>query len=274
MQVRKFLFRNFKIATLLITAGTLMVSCEKVIDINLNKANPKYVIEANISDFPGECRVVLTQSVNFSEPSDFPAVKNASVFIQVDNNEPVKLRETTAGLFVSDTLRARPGKTYTLTVNVGDEQFNSTVKAPRKSSFDSLYIFEFSGFGDTRKFANVQFQDNEGLGNAYRFLQYKNKVRNPNIFVINDDYSDGRVINTFLAFFDNSDGQRLDTGDTLLVEMQSIDPSIYKFFMSLSQSSTGGNSDVAPGNPVSNIKGGALGYFNVFMRQRKSLIVP
>ena len=91
---------------------------------------------------------------------------------------------------------------------------------------------------------------------------------------MNDEYSDGRVINTFLAFFDNSDNQRLDTGDTVMVEMQGIDPSVYKFFLSLSQSSTGGNESVAPGNPVSNIKGGAIGYFNAYVKQRKKVIVP
>ena len=248
-------------------------SCEKVIDINLNKANPKYVIEGNLSDFSGECRVQITKTVNFSEPSDFLGVENAIVSIQQDQQEPVKLIQTSAGVYESGLLQAKSLSTYKLSVKIDEQEFTSTVKVPEKVSFDSLYIADFDGFGNKRKFANVVFKDAEGLGNAYRFIQYKNGIPNPNIFLLNDEYSDGRVINTFLAFFDNSDLQRLDPGDAVTVEMQGIDPSVYKFFLSLSQSSTGGNQSVAPGNPVTNIKGGALGYFNAYLKQRRSVIV-
>lgn len=253
--------------------STVSLSCEKVIDINLNKANPKYVIEGNLSDIPGECRVQVTKTVNFSDPSDFAGVENAIVSIQQDQNEPVTLIQITPGIFESGMLKARSLSTYKLSVKIDGEEFTSTVKVPEKVPFDSLYIADFSGFGDTRKFANVIFKDAEGLGNAYRFIQYKNGLPNSNIFLLNDEYSDGRVINTFLAFFDNSDNQRLDRGDTVTVEMQGIDYSVYKFFLSLSQSSTGGNESVAPGNPISNIQGGALGYFNAFVKQRRTVIV-
>ncbi len=251
-----------------------LISCEKIIDINLNNANPKYVIEGNISDVPGDCRIIVTQTVNFSDLSLFPGVENAVVTIREDQNEPIKLNQTSQGIYESSQLQARPTHVYTLSVKVDGLEFTSTVKVPAKVNFDSLYIADFSGFGNTRKFANVIFQDAVGLGNSYRFIQYKNELPNSNIFLLNDEYSDGKVINTFLAFFDTSDNQRLDTGDTVMVEMQGIDPSVYKFFLSLSQSSTGGNESVAPGNAVSNIKGGAIGYFNAYVKQRRTVIVP
>ena len=250
------------------------LSCEKVIDINLNKANPKYVIEGNLSDFPGGCIVSVSQTVNFSDPTDFPGVDNAIVTIQQDQRAPVKLIQTSPGIYESGILQAKPLSSYKLSVLIDDQEFTSTIKVPKKVPFDSLYIADFTGFGDTRKFANVIFTDPAGVENAYRFILYKNGLPNSNIFVLNDEYSDGRIINTFLAFFDNSDNQRLDPGDTVTVEMQGIDLSVYKFFLSLSQSSTGGNESVAPGNPVSNIKGGALGYFNAYVKQRKTVIVP
>ena len=249
-------------------------SCEKVIDINLNKTNPKYVIEGNMSDIAGDCLIKITQTVNFSDLSIFPDVENAAVYIREDQNAPIKLIQTSPGIYESDQLKARPTHTYTLIVQVNREEFTSTVTVPQKVPFDSLYIADFSGFGDTRKFANVIFQDPAGVPNSYRFILYKNYLPNSNIFLLNDEYSDGRVINTFLAFFDNSDNQRLDSGDSVMVEMQGIDQSVYKFFQSLSQSSTGGNESVAPGNPVSNINGGAIGYFNAYVKQRRTVIVP
>lgn len=252
----------------------LLQSCEKVIDINLNKADPKYVIEGNMSDIAGDCLIQITKTVNFSDLSFFPEVDNAIVSIREDQNAPIKLIQTSRGNYESSQLKARPNHTYTLTVQVNGEEFTSTVTVPQKVNFDSLYIADFTGFGNTRKFANVIFQDAAGVPNSYRFIQYKNYLPNSNIFLLNDEFSDGRLINTFLAFFDNSDNQRLDSGDTVTVEMQGIDPSVYKFFQSLSQSSTGGNESVAPGNPVSNIKGGAIGFFNAYIKQRKTVIVP
>ena len=248
-------------------------SCEKVIDIDLNKANPKYVIEGNISDRVGDCKVFVTQTINFSDPSAFTGVENAIVSIGEDQKEPEKLIQISSGVYQSG-LRATPSHSYTLSVLIGDQKFTSTVKTPEKTSFDSLYIIDFTSFGSTRKFANVIFKDPEGVGNAYRFVQFKNNIENPNIFVLNDLYSDGRMINTFLAFFGDSDNQRIDTGDTIRVEMQGIDPSVYKFFFSLSQASTGTGNNVAPGNPVSNIEGGAIGYFNAFVKDTKTVIVP
>lgn len=252
---------------------TVCASCEKVIDINLNKANPKYVIEGNLSDKAGDCKVFITQTINFSDSSSFNGVDNAVVSIREDQKEPENLIQVSSGVYQSD-LRATPSHSYTLSVLIGDQKFTSTVKTPEKASFDSLYIIDFTSFGSTRKFANIIFKDPDGLGNAYRFVQYKNNIENPNIFVLNDLYSDGRMINTFLAFFGDSDNQRIDRGDTIRVEMQGVDPSVYKFFFSLGQASTGTGNNVAPGNPVSNIEGGAIGYFNAFVKDTKTVIVP
>ena len=252
----------------------VFASCEKVIDINLNKTNPRYVIEGNMSDNLGDCKILVTQTINFSDPSVFKGVQNAIVSISEDDKEPVKLRQTSAGVYESDFLRSKPSHSYTLSVTIGSQKFTSTVKVPEKVPLDSLYIIDFNSFGTMRKFVNVVFKDPEGVGNAYRFIQYKNRIQNPNIFILNDLYSDGRMINTFLAFFNNSDNLRLDKGDTVKVEMQGIDPSVYKFLFSLIQSSTGGNGNVAPGNPVSNITGGAIGYFNAYVKETKMVIVP
>lgn len=266
--------KNITSFLLIVTFVSFNYSCQKVVEIDLNKAQPKYVIEGNMSDQTGDCTVSITQSVNFSDPSSFPRVTEAVVTIQEDQHEPLSLMQTSPGLYESGRLNARPLHSYTLRVSVDGHEFTSTVTVPQKVGFDSLYIIDFNSFGENRKFANVVFMDPPGLGNAYRFIQYKNRIKNANIFVLNDEYSDGRQINTFLAFFDNSENQRLASGDTVIVEMQGIDPSVYKYFSSLNQSSTGDNNSVAPGNPVSNISGGALGYFNAFLSEKKMVIIP
>lgn len=249
-------------------------SCQKVVNLNIKPAAPKYVIEGNMSDRLNDCRVTITKTVNMDQPSYFQGVSDAKVTIQKDEDTPILLEEIFSGVYENRGLKAVAGHRYTLRVEVGTEVFTSTVKVPQPVPFDSLSIVEFYGFGNIRKFANVEFRDPAGVPNSYRFLQFKNGIQNSNIFILNDDFSDGRPISTFLAFFDQSDEQKLLTGDTVRIQMQGIDPSVYKYFNSLSLSSTGGSEVATPGNPVSNIRGGALGYFNAFVKQEKTVIVP
>lgn len=257
----------------IIATCILFFSCEKVIDINLNKIAPKYVIEGTLSDEPGNCKVTLSQSVNFSELNNFRLINGAIVTLTDGNGSPIFLTQDSEGVYQSPTLVAKPGHKYSLSVNINGQQFSSICQVPFKVTLDSLYVIDFNSFGDTRKFANVIFKDPAGISNAYRFLQFKNKTQNSNIFVLNDDFSDGRLINTFLAYFDQSDDQKIKIGDTITVQMQGIDPAVYKFFSSLSQSSSGDNNNVAPGNAVSNITGGALGYFSAYTKDEKTIIV-
>lgn len=263
---------NLKFYLCISFLSILISSCEKVIDINLKKAESKYVIQAYISNEPGDCKVHITQTVNFADPAAFPGVTDAIVAIQDNNSPPVELVETGNGMYESADLNGTENHTYSLSVKVNGQLFTSVSQTPKQVNFDSLSIVDFRSFDGNRKFANVTFDDPPGKGNAYRFLQYKNEVSNKNIFVLNDDFTDGRVNNSLLTFFDRTNDQRIEKGDTVKVEMQCIDFAVYKFFSSLSQSSTGSSDNVSPGNPVSNIQGGALGYFSAYTKQTKSVI--
>ena len=68
-------------------------SCTKVVDINLNDADPKIIIESSITDQAGSCMVTLTKSVNYSESNTFPAVSGAIVTIAIDITERRKADE-------------------------------------------------------------------------------------------------------------------------------------------------------------------------------------
>src|SRR5215216_7374429 len=57
-------------------------SCEKVIDINLDDAEKKYVIEAIITDQPGTAKVLITQTKNFDEDNNFTGISDAIVAIK------------------------------------------------------------------------------------------------------------------------------------------------------------------------------------------------
>lgn len=256
----------------------LFSSCEKVVDINLNAASKKYVIEGVVTDEPGMCRVKITQTVNFSDANTFPPVGGAIVIVQDNNGSPALLTETTPGVYQTAAVNGTAEHLYSLSVDINGQKFSASSRMPPKISFDSLYVEDFPGFGDIQKYANAVFNDPTGKGNAYRFILYRNGQPNKTIFVLNDDFSDGRTNTALLADFGNdNDEDEIKEGDTIRVDMLCIDLFVYKYWFSLNQSATGGgngNSSASPGNPVSNISGGALGYFSAHTVQSKQVVVP
>ncbi len=232
------------------------------------------MIEGFITDVPGDCKVRITQTIDFSDSNYFPPVKGAIVTLQDNNNAPVILRQSSSGAYQTSDINGIPGHTYTLLVTIEGKQFSAVSTMPLKVNFDSLYVDDFIGFGTTKKFADVIFNDPPGKGNAYHFVQHKNSLINNSIFVVNDDFSDGRQNNLLLAYFDSDEENDIKMGDTLSVDMQCIDPAIYKYWFSLQNSSTGNSDNASPANPVTNMKGGALGYFSAHTFQTKQIIVP
>ena len=259
------------IAILLIVFGT---SCEKVIDLNLNSTSKKYVIEGNITDAPGTCAVKITQTKDFNENNDFPGVSGAVVTISDNGGTPVTLTESTAGLYQTTTINGTTGHTYTMTVTVNGQTFTASSTMPVFVPFDSIFV-ENSAFGGNRKVASVVYTDPVGLGNGYHFIEYKNGVQESTVFARDDEFSDGRKVTAELLTFggsdDDDDKKKINTGDTVRVVMECIDPAMYKYWHSIDAASGDSNS-ATPANPVTNITGGSLGYFSAHTVSERSIV--
>lgn len=252
-------------------------ACEKVISVDLNTAEKRYVVEAVLTDQPNSCKVLLTETKNFDDKNTFDGVSGAQITIADDNGNSITLTETTAGVYEAPALTGVSGHTYNLTINVAGQMFTAASTMPALVPFDSLYITERTFFDETNKYASLLYKDPAGKGNAYRYIQYVNGLKEKTIFVRDDDLSDGRTIERRLFFFtdDEEEGdKKLKTSDNVRVEMLCINYPVYKYWYSLAQSSTGENQSATPGNPVTNIQGGALGYFSAHTIQIKTVIVP
>ncbi|MET0637973.1 MAG: DUF4249 domain-containing protein [Chitinophagaceae bacterium] len=267
-----------KFINILFITGSLAVltSCEKVIEIDLDGVDKKYVVEANISDQPGTCRVLLSQTRDFTDNNQFVGIGGAVVTITESGGAVTVLTPSEPGVYESAALVGTSGKTYNLSVNINGETFTASSTLPQKVNLDSIYTTSEFLFNDTRLIVNVDFMDPPGKGNNYRFIQYFNGKREDQLQFMNDDYTDGRNVNTKLFYFNDDDEKELDlkSGDEVRVEMYNIDPAMYKYWFSLFRSSTGDSNQATPSNPVSNIRGGALGYFSAHTMQTKTMIVP
>lgn len=244
-------------------------SCERVIDVDIKPNSTKLVIEGNITNVSGAQIISISKTVPYSDPNVYPPVSGAVITVSSISGT-YTFRETQPGQYVNSTIRARPGQDFSLKVTLDNQIYTSTATMPQQISLDSLGISEVVFGAKVLKTVTVFYQDPVSALNSYRFVMSVNGVLVKQIFTINDELTNGHPVNSLLYQTDVT----LKKGDRIDVEMQCIDPFVYDYWNSLSkQGGNGPNNSATPSNPISNIKGDALGYFSAHTLQKKSIVV-
>jgi hypothetical protein len=254
----------------------LGTACEKEIDLNLNGNDNKYVIEGVLTDSKGACSVKISRTKDFGSDNAFNGVSGAKVQIWNDGDTTL-LTESSTGVYTAPELSGTSGTTYGLLVTIEGEQFSATSRMPTKVAFDDLTIVEEDLFGDMTNVASISFKDPANESNYYRFRQYLNGKMVKSYWIRNDDLTNGNDINARLYILgdaNDDDENEVKSGDEVSVDMMNIDADVYEYFFSLSNSATGESGSATPANPVSNIKGNAIGYFSAQTLENKTVKVP
>lgn len=257
----------------------LLSSCEKAIDLDLENATPDYVIEGMVTNEAGGAKVLISTTKNFTDNNNFNGVSGAQVSIE-GNGTSYTLTESSKGVYQIATLSGTPGNAYRLLVNIAGKNYTANCTMPRAVALDSIYVlqskFDLNKDNQPRTFGVVKYKDPANEKNYYRFVQYLNNKKEKTLFVDNDEYTPGQTVNTTLRYNNPNDDLSIDLkkGDNLTLEMQCVDAAVYKYFFSLQSGASGDGNNAAPSNPLSNIQGGALGYFSAHTVQRKSIKVP
>ncbi|MBN9297882.1 MAG: DUF4249 domain-containing protein [Filimonas sp.] len=261
--------KKLRYSLFIIASAWVIASCTKVINVDLKDADKKYVIEGNITNLPGPYIVKVTQTKSFEGNNTFPPVSGAVVTISDNAGHSEILQQAADGTYKTSTIQGVQGVTYNLKVVVGGQTFTSTSTMPYRVPLDSVYVTRLAYFGDDVNALVPAFTDPVGIKNYYFFNVYRNGIMDQSLYVQDDEFSDGKY-NTRPLFPPDKDSAVVK-GDTAYIEMQCTDASVNKYWTSLEQV-TSGNS-ATPTNPVTNITGGALGYFSAHTTQRKGLRV-
>jgi hypothetical protein len=257
----------FNTYSFIILVGLGLSGCTKVIDVDLDDAEPNYVIEGEVNGGETIHTISISKTVDFTADNNFPAVSNALVTLQDNMGNIEILTEAEPGKYKTSNLEGVEGRTYTLTVSVDGKQFSSTSTMPSQVFIDTVVFIE-GFFGPTKGKLPVPLrQDPAGIKNYYRFLQYKNGEKDKAIIIQDDEFSDGIVSEQPLF----GQLESFQAEDTCKITLFCIDKYVHKYFFSLSQNSGG---SASPANPISNISGGCLGYFTAQTKQTVEIIVP
>ncbi len=263
---------------LFLLVAAVAAGCQQVVSIDLNKADPHLVIEGNITDQAGPYTVKLSKTGNYFEPAlVFPTVSNAYIAVTDDQGHRDTLKEISPGTYQSSTLQGSVGRTYTLDVVAEGRQYSGTSSMPAKVLIDSLYaIVRNSSRGEPGYDIYVAFKDPPEPGNYYRLNARSSAL-------IPADSIDGRRYRMYTDKLTNGNemaeriraGRNVQTGDTITVELLSIDRPTYDYFNTLRDvlSSDQAATSLAPTNPNTNLSNGSLGYFSAYTIDTKTIIL-
>lgn len=257
----------------------LLTSCEKEIDLDLDNKAGNIVIEANITNQPGPYFVRITKSVAFTENNQYPAVTNAQVILSDNTGQTETLQYVSDGKYKTTAFSGVVGRTYTLKIQAEGKEYTAQSTMPQEVSFDGLTQDSFVFGGTTTYTLLPVFTDPQALGNRYLFNFTVNDKPKKTFEVFSDNVNNG-LPNQRPLFLPNDDGDDPDdvlvvVGDTIHVEMQSIDNNIFSYYSALLQISGDGGpgGGVTPSNPPSNINNGALGYFSAHTVSKRSIVI-
>jgi hypothetical protein len=266
--------RRIIIHSIAVCAVFSVLSCTKVININLNFSSPRIIIEGEISDQRSSCYVRISKSANFFEQNIFPTVSGALVTITDDLGNKSVLSETSAGYYTATSYRGAFDRTYTVSVTAEGKTYTAISKMGMPVSIDVIGqgLFNFNGFGGPGKiiYVKIQYIDPAGITNYYRFVEIINGKASDDILVDNDVLRDGNTITQDIFRRDST----LQAGDSVTILLETIDKNVYTYFSQLDQITQNfGGQSASPANPTGNFDNGALGYFSAYSVRSKSIII-
>ena len=259
-----------------------ITSCEEVIKVELDNADPQLVIEANVSDNPNNNFVKITRSTNFYNPSEYEDISGAEITVSEINGDSFTFSETSPGKYINTNLNSKLGYEYKITVNYEDETYSAISELHKKIMIDSLgvegKIRPFGNQNNLRYEFHCYFQDNLGVEDFARFRVFVNGVRDNGIIVYEDRLTDGNYIDFNRFQVQNDEDDPLKPGDVVTIELLTIDKVTFEYFDTLrdvlaSSSGGGPSGGTAPANPTTNWDNDALGYFSAYSIDSQTLII-
>ena len=252
-----------KITSYIIGCLFLFASCEKVIQVDLNSVDPKFVINAAIIEGEADHFVSITRSLNFDQATTFPKVDNALVTVTDNLGNTATFVSIGDGRYQVSNYPGVVGRNYTITIQVDGEIFTASCSMPTTVLIDSLFQQNYLFGPDTMYGVIPAHFDPANESNYYQFkVDINNKPFNQTL-LSTDQFTNG-----------NLDVQPLflpvKSGDAVRVEMLSITKPVWTY---LNQLALNNSQQTTPANPISNFTGGCLGYFSAQGRDIKSFVI-
>ncbi len=210
-----------------------LTSCEDVIDVELNDAPPRLVVEANIHKWENgnsSATVRLTTTAPFFN-NEVPYVANATITITDENNIVYPFNYNQDGVYVT-TLIPQLNTDYTITIVYEGETYTATEQLYTVTPLEYVEQIDDGGFTGDEIELKAFFTDPAGVDNFYFFegLSESGDV----LDIYKDEFFDGNSIFGYYLVED------LAPGDEVQFNIYGVSEAYYNFMYILLQQTGGG----------------------------------
>lgn len=257
-----------RITVIVLAIGLLFFSsCEDIIEINLNDAGPRIVIEGVVVSHASVQQVKISRTVALTNEGNDNPVSNAIVRVSDNHGNTYHFVEEQPGLYLARNFRGIRSHTYYLYIQVDDNEYTAASTMPVPVPTDSVRTSISTFFGQTTRAIHVYFQDPPDESNYFRYLLEVNNNQPVYTALFDDKYNNGRYVTHDLLDFDVS----FSAGDEVTIHQHQMDAEVFKYWNSLEAINPG---TASPANPDGNISNGALGYFSAHSVSRMTIRIP
>lgn len=261
--------KTLKITLIAICAVTILTSCEKEIDLDLANSEQLYVVEGIVHDSLGDNYVLISKTRPYNNNNAIEKVSNANVRIVDNFGNTFTLYEIAPGHYTDSTLQGITNRTYNLIINAQGETITANSQMFPRVNIDSLSYEELTeAFWEDPNIPEYRvrchFTDPVNTENFYRLKAFLGSEQEDGFLSLNDEFFDGSA--TYFPIFESTFYQ----GDSVNIQLLSIDEVNYRYFTALTASQGG----QVPGNPITNLNGAdAVGYFGAYAKSSQNIVI-
>ena len=264
--------RNLYILLLLL----LTLSCQKEIELDYRDIEPVVSIEGRVTN--EQVYVLITRTRSMNDSVKGRGIGGAVVTISNEDGTEQLVYDVRDGYYrPASGMKGVPGRTYRLDVTLDGHQYAASSTMPRQAPIVStqfiwqslldngMLMYEmwasdpepdvrnYYWYRVDRRAKDPKVRQKQGT-DAYRWSSFDDRgAINARIYrdimCVNEEMMDGQDIE------DDQLKSILFDGDTITLQLMTIDRAMFEYYQSLSVGQRMG------ANPISNISGGCLGYF-------------
>lgn len=242
-----------------------LLSCEEVVEVELEQSAPRLVIEASLlwtKEEENDTQYIrLTTTAPYFE-EEVPPAEGALVSVFGPDGREYSFEESDPGIYINDEISPSAEGVFELLVIYNDQEYRATEEFVQTPGIEEVVQLNDRGFsGDETEF-RLFYTDPAGEENFYLFRFFHDDLV---LQIYDDEFTDG---NRTFAFFSEED---IEPGDKVGFEIQGISQRFYEYlFILRSQSGTAGGPfqtqpTIVRGNIVNttNPENYAFGYFRL-----------
>lgn len=211
----------------------LSFSCEDVIDVDLNNAPPKLVIDASINWVKGTSGNQQNITLSLSAPYfdlQTPPANGAQVTITTNSNTIFEFMEDgQSGVYRNFDFNPVIDESYTLTINYQGEIYSATETLKSVVPIDYVEQKDDGGFTGEETELKAYYTDPVDEENYYFFEFISDIPVIPTLAVYEDKFTNG---NQIFGFYTE---EELTTNDVVIIRNHGVSQSFYNFMYILLQ---------------------------------------